>query len=205
MTFSVPSAFQDVSRETIEKLRIYESLVRKWNPVINLVSRNTLDDLWSRHFQDSLDIFNLGNSKNGRWVDLGSGGGFPGAVAAILARDSMETRLTCIESDIRKCEFLRTVARATETPMHILSRRIEDAPPQDASILSARALAPLSKLLAMADRHMSPEGTAIFPKGETWKDEVEQAQRMWQFDLEAIPSSTNPKSAILRIGNIQRV
>lgn len=198
--------FSDVSRETIEKLEIYEALIRKWNPVINLVSRSTLEHLWERHFLDSLDVFRSVNGKPETWVDLGSGGGFPGAIVALLAADAgIATKVTCIEADIRKCEFLRNVSRATAVPFKVISRRIEDAPKQDADVVSARALTGLTNLLTHCERHLSPDGIAVLPKGETWKDEVEAARKIWHFDIEAKPSSTNPTSAILRIGNIQRV
>ena len=196
----------DVSRETIDRLKIYEALILNWNPAINLVSKSTLNDLWNRHFLDSLDVYRVAANPGGLWLDMGSGGGFPGAVVAIVAADNeILADVICVEADIRKCEFLRTVSRSTGVPFKVMSRRVEDTPTQNADVISARALTALPKLLEHAHRHMSPEGIAIFPKGESWKEEVEAARRMWHFDLEAVPSSTNPNSAILRIGNIQRV
>jgi len=111
--------------------------------------------------------------------------------------------VTCIESDIRKCEFLRTVARTVQVPLAIISRRIEETPRQNAQIVSARALSNLEKLLDHAQRHLSKTGTAIFLKGETWAQEVETARNKWRFDLDTCPSLTNPASAILKLRNIQ--
>ena len=137
----------DVSRETFARLETYVGLIQKWNPRINLVSRNSLDDLWIRHIEDSLQVARAIPMPD-RWVDLGSGGGLPGLVAAILAaEESPDTRFTLIESDQRKSVFLRTVARECDLNVQVISDRIEKAKPQKADVLSARALADLTTLL----------------------------------------------------------
>ncbi len=195
----------DVSRETLDRLERYEALIAKWNPAINLVARSTLDNIWTRHFADSAAAFAIAGLDRGKWVDLGSGGGFPGMVAAILAQEKApEIQVICIESDIRKCEFLRTVARTLGLDVGVLSRRIEETPPQAAQVVSARALAPLPRLLDLAHRHLAPGGHAIFLKGANWRDEVETALETWRFAVENHPSPTSPDSAILRIGDIVR-
>lgn len=195
----------NVSRETIERLEIYEELIRKWNSAINLVAASTVDQIWDRHFLESVQAYDFADANSGKWLDLGSGGGFPGAVVAILAAEADSTiRMTCIESDIRKCEFLRTVSRSTGIPMQVVSRRIEETPPQEASIISARALSSLGKLLQFADRHVAPAGQAVFLKGESWPQEVDNARNDWTFDLETCPSLTNPTSALLKLRNIKR-
>ena len=196
----------NVSRETIEKLEIYEQLLKKWNQAINLISKSTANDIWQRHFLDSAAVFEYRNTNGNKWLDVGSGAGLPGLVAAIIATElSPELRVTCIESDLRKCEFLRTVARNTETPLKILTRRVEDAPAQQADTMSARALAPLNTLLLFANQHLAENGTAVFHKGQDWKTEVENARKEWQFDLERFPSATNPTAVILKITNISHV
>ena len=195
----------NVSRETMDRMSIYEQLVRKWNPAINLVAKSSLEDLWHRHFLDSIHLFDFAAPTSGLWLDLGSGGGFPGMIVAIIAKEKApELRVTCIESDIRKCEFLRTVARNTEVPMGVMSRRIEDTPPQRANFLSARALSGLPKLLEHAERHLDPDGTAMFLKGQAWKDEVEEARNIWSFDIETRASLTQSGSALLKLRNIVR-
>jgi 16S rRNA (guanine527-N7)-methyltransferase len=195
----------DVSRETMERMHVYESLVQKWNTTINLVSRSTLPEIWTRHFQDSADVFDLAQSPSGSWVDMGTGGGFPGAVVAILAFEKApELRVTCIESDIRKCEFLRTVSRTTGVPLAVLSRRIEECPPQGANVVSARALSTLPNLLGYAARHLKEGGQALFQKGETWERDVDDAREVWDFDLTVHPSKTNSNSAILQLRDIKR-
>ena len=193
----------NVSRETLDKLRIYEELIKKWNPRINLVAKSTLDDLWQRHFLDSAAVFAAAKEHPGRWVDLGSGGGFPGLVLALMADDSLpETRVTCIETDIRKCEFLRTVGRQTKTALNVYSRRIEDTPPQGAKVITARALSSLTTLLGYVHRHLASDGIALLHKGQDWKSEVDQAKTTWNFDLETIPSMTHPDAVILKIRDL---
>lgn len=195
----------DVSRETLQRLDIYESLLIKWNPKINLVSRNSLHDLRTRHFADSLQLYALAPAE-GHWCDLGSGGGFPGLIAAILAADTPKPRqMTLIESDQRKAAFLRTAIRETGVQCTVLSERIEQAAPQAAQVLSARALADLTTLLGFAERHLAPGGLALFPKGASWKKEVETARQQWSFDCHPSMSETEPAAAILSITGVKRV
>lgn len=196
----------DVSRETMNRLSEYEGLIRKWTKVINLVAASTIDHIWTRHFTESAQMFEVANQKSGLWLDMGSGGGFPGAVVAIFANElAPELRVTCIESDIRKCEFLRTVARTTGVKLSVVSRRVEETPPQNAEVVSARALSNLERLLEYSNRHLAPGGCAVYLKGETWKQEVEDARGFWTFDLEMTTSLTNVGSALLKLRNIERV
>jgi 16S rRNA (guanine527-N7)-methyltransferase len=196
----------DVSRETAERLAEYAALLRAWNPKINLVSRQTLTDLESRHFADSAQLLAVAPPDATTWADLGSGGGFPGLVIAILAAEQRPTlSVTLVESDQRKAVFLRTVAQRTGVPVTVLAERIESVPPLGTDVLSARALAPLTTLLDYADRHLAPSGTALFPKGANWRAEVDEALERWRFRCENLPSATSPDGAILRIGEIDRV
>lgn len=196
----------DVSRETSDRLRLLADLLLKWNPRINLVSKSTLETLWTRHILDSAQIFDLVPHPVGHWVDIGSGGGFPGLVVAILAaeKDPSQTT-TLIESDQRKCAFLRTVLRETGVSGAVLTKRIEQAEPQDADVLSARALADLSQLCEFAERHLSKSGTALFPKGVTWQKELREAEESWSFSHEVITSKSEPEAVILKLGDIRRV
>ncbi|WP_282092786.1 16S rRNA (guanine(527)-N(7))-methyltransferase RsmG [Epibacterium ulvae] len=195
----------NVSRETFERLQIFEQTIIKWNPKINLVSKNSLTDLWTRHIQDSVQVFrSVDFSEN--WVDIGSGGGFPGVVSAILAHDtSPNTKFTLIESDQRKSAFLRNAARECGININVISKRIEHVDAMCADVLSARALADLSLLFEFCERHLAKDGVALFPKGQTWKKEVDNARERWQFDCESIRSETEPKAVILKIQGIARV
>ena len=205
MTDEELQAHLNVSRETLGRLRVFAELLAKWNPHINLVSRNSLADLWERHIADSTHVFQMA-PPGGHWVDLGSGGGFPGMIVAILsAGGTPETKVTLIESDQRKAAFLRTAARETGAVCTVISDRIENVMPQQADVLSARALAELPDLLGYAERHLTPAGIALFPKGVTWQKEVEAAQRQWHFEFEAITSSTKEGAAILKISGVSRV
>jgi len=196
----------DVSRETIDGLGRFQALLEKWNPAINLVSKSTLPLAWDRHILDSAQLFDHGPQWAKRWVDLGSGGGFPGLVIALLAADLRpHLQVTLIESDQRKATFLRQAATEMGITPNILTTRIESATPQNADVLSARALAPLSALLAFAQRHLAPDGLALFPKGANWQEEVEHARKEWHFDLTTHPSLTDPQAVILALKAISHV
>ncbi len=194
----------DVSRETFERLELLDGLLRRWTARINLVSRASLDRLWDRHILDSVQIFDCVTP--GRlWADLGSGGGFPGLVVAILAAErAPEMQVVLVESDHRKAVFLRTAARETGVACRVIVGRIEDIAPLKADRISARALADLDRLLEYADRHLAPEGVALFPKGVRWKTELARAQRRWRFEAQAIKSRTEDGAVILKIEGVSR-
>jgi len=194
----------DVSRETIRRLEVFDALLRKWTPRINLVSRNSVEHLWNRHIVDSVQVFRCVQPV-GHWVDLGSGGGFPGLVIAIMAADECPNMtVTLIESDQRKSAFLRTVARETGVACKVIAQRIESVERQNGDILSARALADLSGLLDYAEPHLKKDGTALFPKGVTWKKEIAAARQKWIFEVDPLTSMTESGSVILKIKGVSR-
>lgn len=198
-------ADQSVSRETSEALSQLEGLVQRWNPAINLVSKASLLHLRDRHILDSAQIFGHAPVGARHWVDLGSGGGFPGLVVAILAKEKQpQLHFTLVESDARKATFLRQAARELGLSVEVLAQRIESVPELKADVLSARALAPLSALLGYAERHLQPDGVAIFPKGERFADELAEARRHWKFEVDCRPSLSDPGAAILVIRKIER-
>lgn len=196
-----PAQFQQrfgVSRETLEKLEAYAAHLRKWNPAINLVSKTTLDDLWTRHLADSAQVFSLVPADARVLVDLGSGAGFPGLVLAILGVPEVHL----VESDVRKAAFLREVARVTGAPATVHPVRIEvaDVPPAD--VVSARALAELDLLLPWAHGLLKPGGVCLFPKGRTADDELTAVANSWNMGVERFPSQTDPAGTILRISGL---
>lgn len=196
----------DVSRETLERLTELEALLRKWNAAINLVSPQTLSQVWTRHFLDSAQLFGLADPTPSLWGDLGSGGGFPGLVIGILARERWpEMQLVLVESDKRKCAFLLAAIRALDLRASIRAERIEATAPLGAKVLSARALAALPQLLDFAERHLAEDGVALFPKGNRWREEVALAQQSWSFTVETHPSKTEADAVILKIRGVQRV
>lgn len=194
----------NVSRETIEKLEIYRRLLKKWNPRINLVAKSTLEAMTERHFADSLQLWGLGQLA-GVWTDLGSGGGFPGMVVAIAAAETGNTTVHLIESDSRKCAFLRTVSRETSVPVTIHTERIERAAPIVSDVVSARALAALPDLLSHTEPRLGPDGFALYLKGQTCDEEIEAASRTWRFSHQKIPSVTDPSAVVLKVWGIERV
>jgi 16S rRNA (guanine527-N7)-methyltransferase len=198
-------AGQIVSRETIQALRELEALVRHWTPAINLISKSSVPVIWDRHIIDSAQLFAFCPTGAQRWMDIGSGGGFPGLVIAILAKEARPgLKVTLVESDARKSTFLRHVATSLGLNVDVIIDRVESLPAMHADILSARALAPLTDLLPFAVQHLGPGGVALFPKGARHAEEVTVARRSWRFDLESHPSLSEPDAAILIIRNIER-
>ena len=194
---------RDVSRETLEKLEAYAALLRKWTNKINLISKSSEQDLEHRHIWDSAQIY---RSMDGDWLDLGSGGGLPGIVLAILAQgEADKQKMTLVESDQRKAVFLRTCVREFSLPCTIRSQRISEIQPAQADVISARALTDLTGLLDMSEIHLAPGGRCLFMKGARWREEVSVAQEKWRFSHTAIPSNTHPEAVILDIKEIERV
>ncbi|WP_343080407.1 16S rRNA (guanine(527)-N(7))-methyltransferase RsmG [Ostreiculturibacter nitratireducens] len=197
---------RDVSRETYARLETHAALLAKWNPKINLVSPSTLAEVWSRHILDSIQIFDLNDRLEGVWVDIGTGGGFPGLVIAILAAaEAPGIAVHLVESDLRKSAFLATCLRETGVTAKIHSERAESLPSLNADVLSARALASLTALLGLAERHLAPEGLALFPKGANHQAEIDEALATWRFRLQKHPSKTDPLAVILAIEGLSRV
>ncbi|WP_170755512.1 16S rRNA (guanine(527)-N(7))-methyltransferase RsmG [Ruegeria lacuscaerulensis] len=194
----------DVSRETLERLTTYVDLVNRWNPKINLVSRNSLNEIWVRHIKDSVQVYRCADTFD-NWADLGSGGGFPGMVCALMAaEENPNAEFTFVESDQRKSAFLRNVARECGANCKIISKRIETVGPLNAQVLSARALADLKTLLSYCDRHLSESGVALLPKGANWKKELDDAREEWNFQADPITSLTEPQAVILKFKGVSR-
>ena len=196
----------DVSRETMDRLQAYAALLIKWNPKINLVAKSTISDLWHRHMADSAQLWELVPKGAKTWVDIGSGAGFPGLViAAIAAEKAPDLIVTLVESDRRKSVFLQSAAREMEIKVKVITKRIEHLKPQNADILSARALSSLPQLLEFAEKHRNTSGVCLFPKGARVDSELTEASSCWHMAYETFPSMTDPDAVILRIGEFKRV
>lgn len=192
-----------VSRETTDRLQIYEILLRRWNPKINLVAPSTLEDIWNRHFADSAQLWPLRPARTSSWLDLGSGAGFPGLVIAILAEaESGRLSVTLVESDLRKSAFLSTVLRETGVSARVVSKRIEDSDLGQFDVVSARALAPLPKLLSLSAPYFGPDTVGLFPKGATAEVELAEALAFWRFSVQKVVSRTDPRGVILKVGEL---
>lgn len=197
--------FGDVSRETLERLQVFVDLVLKWQPAQNLIAPSTIPDIWIRHVVDSLQTqWSLPDART--WVDIGSGGGFPGIVTAILLAGVPGAHVHLIESNQRKAAFLRTALRETGSSGTVYPGRIESVAegwsngPVDA--VSARALASLDLLLKLSEPFTSTGATAVFHKGRDFKREIAEASHTWRFDLVEKESLIDPTSRMLLLSNI---
>lgn len=197
-----------VSRETWEKFQHYERLLRQWQRKTNLVANSTLDDIWARHFTDSLQFLDLMPGAT-RVADIGSGGGFPGLVIAILLSEQHpQAHIHLIESVTKKCAFLRQVARGVGVADNVTvhDERAESVLPSldDLDVLTARALAPLSVLFDLGESVLSRGTIGVFAKGRDHRLEIDMAAKDWHFDCEVTPSRTENGSVLLRVSNVRR-
>jgi 16S rRNA (guanine527-N7)-methyltransferase len=198
-------ALQDVSCETVDRLHDLAALVVKWNKSINLVSRASEVEIWRRHIHDSAQLFRGPSDENDVWLDIGSGGGFPGLVLAVIAKSQAPDRShILVESDQRKATFLREVSRQLGLRVTVHTKRIEQLEPQRADVITARAVASLRLLLPWICRHTKPGGIALLLKGAEYRSEVTDALADWQFEFDAIPSATNSGAAVLVVREPKR-
>ena len=189
-----------VSRETSERLAIFEHLLLRWNTRINLVGRNEEAALGERHLEDSLQLLSL-LPGHGAIVDLGSGGGFPGLGIAIATGRAV----TLVEADARKSSFLREAARATGARVEIINDRIERCQVRDAEIVTARALAPMPRLLELCYPLLAPGAVCFFPKGEAAEAELTAARGRWQMSVKRHQSHLTPAGCILEVRHLRPV
>lgn len=201
-------AVTHVSRETMARLTDYESSLQKWQKAINLVAKSTLETAWSRHFLDSYQLATLVPEDARLCVDLGSGGGFPGLVLAILFADRPGFQMHLVESDQRKGAFLREVARKTGAPATVHTARIEKVGASGvlgtADLVSARACAPLDRLFDWSEPFFGPGTVGLFPKGTNVQGELTDAQKSWTFTYEKLPSLVQADSTILKVEDLSR-
>ncbi len=193
----------NVSRETIDQLSRYAALLAQWQPRINLVAPATLQDVWHRHIADSAQLYALAPPGAQTWLDLGSGAGFPGLVIAIMAHGAAGPRVSLIESDRRKSAFLAEVARQTGISVEIHTARIEQIATQamleQVDVVSARALAPLVRLIPLSLPFFGDATLGLFPKGREVESELADARASWDFDVETTPSLTDADARIVTI------
>jgi len=188
-----------VSADDLLRLEEFVRLLVRWQERINLVSRNSLSDVWRRHILDSAQLLRHAPSGARRWADLGSGAGFPGLVTAILGVQDQHL----VESDTRKHAFLVEAARVTEARVTLHRARIEDLPALSADVVTARAVAPLVKLLPYAIRHGRGNHTCLLPKGRNVAIELREAAISWSLSYQCFPSLSEPKARVLAIESAQ--
>ena len=190
----------ELSPSARERLLVFTALLTLWNPTIKLVSTQDVAHLWSRHIDDALQLAPLMPSSIDHAIDVGSGGGFPGLVLALATG----LHFDLVESDSRKAAFLREAVTVTKTNATVHASRIEDVTLKPRMLITARALAPLPRLLELCHPLLADGGVCLFPKGERADAEIAQASRTWLMELERIHSKTSPTGLILRIKNLQR-
>lgn len=191
----------NVSRETMEKLEVYAALLEKWQKAVNLVSKSTLPDLWNRHMLDSHQILKHADANSGTWIDMGSGAGFPAIVVAICSDFDMHV----VESDMKKCLFMREVSRETSTPITVHNSRIEAVDPFKADVISARALAPLGKLLDYTLPFSNEKTEFLFLKGQDVDVELTNAAKCWSMVTTKHQSLSSSEGCILKIKDVRRL
>lgn len=192
----------DVPRETLERLDAFVNLLREENERQNLVSRSSLDRIWSRHILDSAQLVRFAPQQAGNWLDLGSGAGFPGLVVALLHCSNV----TLVEARRLRADFLRRAAvlLGVEGRVELVCARAEAMPPRPFAVISARAFAPLGRLLALGERFSTGETRWILPKGRNAKSELEAARASWQGEFRLEPSLTDPDARIIVASQVRR-
>lgn len=195
------AALTGADAAALARLSLYLELLEKWQRRINLVAASTLADPWRRHMLDSAQLLPMlpAGYDVPHIADLGSGAGFPGLVLALMSNAAV----TLVESDSRKCAFLREVIRTTGTPARVETARIEALPPVAADVVTARACAPLPRLLGYVHRHLAPDGTALLLKGRNAAPELTQAGKTWMMSASLMPSQSDPSGHVIKITAIR--
>jgi 16S rRNA (guanine527-N7)-methyltransferase len=190
-----------VSRETAERLVAYVDLLGRWRKKTNLIAKSTFPVVWTRHVADSAQLLALAPDAR-RWIDMGSGAGFPGLVIAIQLADVAGALVHLIESDQRKCAFLREAVRVTGAQATVHPRRVAEIDPSSLGLVdavTARAFAPLPLTFKLARTWMERGALGVFPRGESARDQVAALPEAARYAIEALPSLIDPRSAILRV------
>jgi 16S rRNA (guanine527-N7)-methyltransferase len=191
-----------VSRETLARVRSYLGVLDVWRDRINLIGPGEGRHLWRRHVLDSLQLIELIPGEAEKIVDLGSGAGFPGLLIACAAAERPGVSVTLVEKSVRKSQFLQAAISELALPARVLNVRIEEAPRERYDLLTARALAPLPKLLGYADVWLKPSGKALLMKGRDTAAELAEARAEWMFEMSDRASLSSPEGRVLSISSI---
>lgn len=204
-TYEEFCSYQHVSRETFNKFEIFIEVLLKWQKSVNLISNSTINTIWKRHFLDSAQLYTYSQDIKGNILDIGSGAGFPGMILAMMGNNNVNL----IESDQKKCIFMREVARLTNTKVKIYNCRIEDLDYMKPELIISRALAPLSKLIEYVDNHMNKNieenkvtPKLLFLKGKNYNNEIYDLLKIKKLEIDIFPSITDDFGKVLYIKNI---
>ncbi|MGU3574024.1 16S rRNA (guanine(527)-N(7))-methyltransferase RsmG [Brucellaceae bacterium C25G] len=198
-----------VSRETADRLLAFQKLFIKWNTSINLASPSTIAELWQRHIMDSAQLYELVLSRKNdtkNWLDIGSGGGFPGIVLGCMMKENAGSQIILVESVVKKAAFLRTATGNLDIPVEVYAERIEmlwdviSTP----DVITARALASLNKLFSLTEPWMRKGAVAFFQKGRDYQREIDETLDEWDYDLIKHISVVDDNSVILEIRNLSK-
>ena len=195
-----------VSRETAERLDRFVTLLLTWQKTTQLIATSTVTHLWTRHIADSLQLVDLAPDARS-WVDMGTGGGFPGLVIACALAETAGVRVDLVEGNAKKAAFLRAAAAATESPAVVHAMRMENFVESFAGapdIVTARAVSPLSSLLGQCLPLLQRGAIGIFPKGQDVGAELTEASRYWRMTADLVLSRTDPKARIVCVRAVER-
>lgn len=196
-------AMMGVSDSVLGRLEAYVALLRKWQLKVNLVGNRSLKDVWRRHILDSAQLGPLLPAAGGVVADIGSGAGFPGMVLAITQNPN-KVEIHLIESNGRKCAFLMEVNRMTQAGAIIHHSRVENLPGMKTDVVTARAVAPMEKLLLYANPLLKKGGQCLFLKGKKWREELTEVQKKWIIKESTIPSLSDPSGMVVKLEEIRQ-
>lgn len=200
-----PEEFKElsgISNENFERLVVYVDLLKKWQNKMNLVGKNSLFDVWSRHILDSTQLSKFITPRMMAIADIGTGAGFPGMVLAII-KQKKDREIHLIESNQRKCAFLREASLATQAGVFIHNERVESITDLSVDLAVSRAVASVEKLLEFSNFILKKDGQCLFLKGKKWRDELTQAQLKWMMNETIIQSLTDKTGKILKLKEIR--
>lgn len=197
----------NVSRETYDKLKLCQQALCEWQNKFNLVSKNSLEDAWNRHFLDSAQLFPLIPATARSLVDLGSGAGFPGIVLAVMSAERTPyLKFTLVESTAKKTVYLNYLKKICKCEnIKVVNQRIENLINNKFDVVTARALTSLNQLLAYAYPLLNKNGLCLFPKGKSFELEIKEAQKKWIFEYQTVQSQTSTDSVVLIVKNIKPI
>ena len=189
-----------VSRETCDLLSVYYDMLISWNKKINLVSRKSISTSWKRHFLDSAQLWLYLPPKANKWLDFGSGAGFPGLVIAFISKELRpDLKIVLVEKNKKKAFFLNEVVNKIGLNVEILSKNVESIFPQKADVITSRAFGKLDHLLKISYIHQNRDTTALFPKGVSFTEEIIISKKNWSYEIEKIKNIIDNNSFILKI------
>lgn len=196
----------NVSRETFKKIEQFAELLKVWNQKMNLVSRNSLKDLWERHILDSVQLINYISPQVKNLLDIGSGAGFPAIILAILLQEkNPETKITLVESITKKTVYLNDVREKLGlSNVKVINSRAENINLPKPNLITARAVAALDVLCGYVSKIGNNNTESLFLKGKSYKDEIAEAEKHWKFDLEVFPNKYSDEGVILKLGNLRK-